>query len=266
MPTTLVWDQIGQRYYEAGVDRGVLYMPDGSGVSWNGLVSVTEKISGNEGSPIYFDGVKFANVMALGDFAATLKAYTYPDEFLQFEGVLEVDNGLFVTNQPVDRFGLSYRTRIGNDEVGDDLGYKIHVLYNLTAVAAEKNYVTFMETSNAIEFEWNITAIPGEVPGFSPTAHLIFDSRLTGPLVLNDIENALYGDGVTAPYLPPISVLVGFIGDWVIIRIIDNLDGTWTAIGPDDLITMLDATTFQIVQANAVYLDTDTYMVSDSTY
>jgi hypothetical protein len=264
--TALLWDQIGQRYYEAGVDKGVLYMPDGHGVSWNGLISVTEKVTGGEGSPIYFDGVKFANVIALGEFAASLKAYTYPDEFIQFEGILEVGNGLFVTNQQTERFGLSYRTKIGNDLEGDDLGYKIHVLYNLSAVPAEKNFATFMETSNAIQFEWSITAIPGEVPGFQPTAHLIFDTRFMGDLILQDIENTLYGDELNDARLPPISVLTGLIGDWVIIRIIDNLDGTWTAIGPDNYISMLDATTFQIVNANAVYVDGDTYMISDLTY
>jgi len=264
--TTLVWDEVGTRFYEAGVDRGVLYLPDGTGIPWNGLISVNESVSGSEGDPLYFDGVKFANVMALGDFSASLRAYTYPDKFLQFEGVLEVGNGLFVTNQPTDRFALSYRTKVGNDVDGYDLGYKIHIIYNLTAISSEKNYETLSGDQNIIEFEWNITAIPDEVPGFRPSAHLILDSRHVGALLLKDIENTLYGDDLNNAFLPPLSTLTTFIGNWVIIRITDNYDGTWTATGPDSLITMLDATTFQIIQANAEYLDANTYRIGDLTY
>ena len=262
---TLLWDQTGSRFYEAGVDRGVLYLPDGKAVPWNGLISVNEDASGVEGTPIYFDGVKYANIMTLGDFSASLKAYTYPDEFLKLEGILEVGNGLFVTNQPQGRFSLSYRTRIGNDVNGIDLGYKIHVVYNLTAIPSQKSYETISESS-AIEFEWAITSIPDPVPGFRPSAHLIFDTRKIGPLLLQDIEKALYGDDLNDAKLPSISTLTSFIGNWVIIRITDNYDGTWTAIGPDSLITMLDATTFQIIQANAEYLDADTYAIGNLTY
>lgn len=264
--TAVVWDEVGTRYYEAGLDRGVLYLPSGNGVAWNGLLSVNEQVSGNEPTPIYFDGIKYASIMALGDFSANLRAYTYPDEFLQFEGTLEVGNGLFVTNQPTTRFGLTYRTKIGNDVEGDDLGYKIHVLYNLTATPTQINHQTFAADHGAIEFEWNISAIPGEVSGFQPTAHLIFDTRLMSPLLLADIESTLYGNELDDAMLPDISSLTSFIGGWVIIRITDNFDGTWTAEGPDDLITMLDATTFQIIQANAEYLDADTYVISDTTH
>lgn len=261
---SIVWDEVGSHFYESGIDRGVLYSTEGNGVAWNGLISVDETVDGNSFTPLYFDGVKYADVLALGDFSGTLKAYTYPDEFLELEGVLEIGNGLFATNQSPQRFGLSYRAKIDSD-VGEE-GYKIHVLYNLLAVPASTSHQTLTDQSAAIEFEWSLTSIPGNVPGFRPTAHLIFDSRLMAPLLLSDIENTLYGDELNNAKLPPISTLTSFIGAWVIIRITDNFDGTWTATGPDDLITMLDATTFQIIQANAVYLDADTYMISDLTY
>lgn len=263
--TTLLWDEVGTRFYEAGVDRGVLYSADGTAVPWNGLISVTEQSSGSGGSPVYFDGVKYADIVVLGDFAATIKAYTYPDEFLAFEGVLEVGNGLFVVNQKPTRFGLSYRTRISSDLDADE-GYKIHLLYNLLATPSQKDYQTLSEEGSAIEFEWNITAVPGEVPGFRPSAHVIFDTRRMSPILLQDIEETLYGNDFDDARLPPISTLTTFVGSWVIIRITDNGDGTWTAEGPDDLITMLDSTTFQIIQANAEYLDADTYIISDTTY
>lgn len=263
--TTLVWDQEGARFYESGIDRGVLYLNDGNGVAWNGLLAVNEDSPANDAAAVYFDGIKYADVLALGEFSGSLRAFTYPDEFLEFEGVLEVNNGLFVTNQHLNRFGLSYRTRIGNDQ-DVDKGYKIHILYNLLATPAQKAYETQAEDISAMEFEWTITSIPGRVSGFQPTAHLIIDSREMGPLLLQDIEGTLYGNDFDDAKLPPLSTLTSFIDNWVIIRITDNGDGTWTATGPDNLITMLDATTFQIIQANAEYLDADTYMISNTTY
>jgi hypothetical protein len=263
--TAIAWDQIGQRYYEAGVDRGVLYMPDGSGVGWNGIISVNEKFEGMEGTPIYFDGTKFGAVHALGEYASTLRAYTYPDEFIQFEGIREVENGLYVTNQPTERFGLTYRSKVGNDVDGLDLGYKIHVLYNLSAVPSQKNYATLTSDTAVIEFEWNVTSVPEVTPGFRATAHLIFDSRETPDDLLQSIEEILYGNEVNDPSLPPLSDFVGFIDNWVLIRIIDNLDGTWTAEGPNNLITMLDPTLFQIAQANVKYVDAVTYLITDTT-
>lgn len=262
---SLVWDQEGNRFYESGVDRGVLYLSDGDGVSWNGLITVNEDSPAADAAPIYFDGIKFADILALGEFSGSLKAYTYPDKFLECVGVLEVNNGLYVTNQHLHRFGLSYRTKIGND-LDVDLGYKIHILYNLIAVPSQKSYETHSEEVDVMEFEWAITSIPGKVSGFQPTAHLIIDSREMGPLLLKDIEATLYGNDFDDAHLPPISTLTSFIDNWVIIRITDNGDGTWTATGPDELITMLDATTFQIIQANAVYLDADTYVISNLTY
>jgi hypothetical protein len=261
---TIVWDQPGERAYETGVDRGVLYVSNSVGVAWNGLTAVTETTTGQEETPLYFDGVKFARTKSPGDFSATVKAYTYPDEFLVCEGILSGGNGLYLTNQTPTTFSLSYRTLVGND-IDSSAGYKIHIVYNATATVSPKNY-TFGDTGTATEFEWTITTIPEVVDGFRPTAHVVFDSRRTNPILLADIESTLYGDGVTAPEVPPISTLVNFIGGWVVIRITDNLDGTWTAEGPDNLISMLDANSFQILQANAVQLSPTTYAISDLTY
>lgn len=260
---TIEWDQVGSRYYESGIDRAVLYPSEGNAVPWNGITSVAEKMTGDVGTPIYFDGIKFGDAFAIGDYAATVKAFTYPNEFMELEGVAPAGNGLFIDNQRPKRFGLSYRTKIGNDD-GPDLGYKIHVVYNLTAIPAQKNYKTQSE-ADAVEFEWTVVAVPEKASGFRPTAHIIFDTRLMNPLLLADMEETLYGTDSADGRLPPLSTLVSFISSWVIIRITDNLDGTWTAEGPDEMITMLDSTTFQISQANAVYLDADTYNISNKT-
>lgn len=264
--TQIVWDQAGERIYEAGVDRCVLYTPNHGALPWNGIISVNENVDGNGSTPVYFDGLKIAEARSPGDYSGTIRAYTFPDEFLDLEGVVDAGNGLRLGNQQPQRFGLSYRTKIGNDIEGNDFAYKIHILYNLLAVPSTKTFLTESNDPAAIQFEWNISAIPERVAGYRPTAHIIFDTREMDPLFLRDIENTLHGTVGTDAQLPPISTLVSFASSWVIIRITDNFDGTWTATGPDNLITMLDGETFQIIQANAIYLDADTYMISDSTH
>lgn len=263
--TALSWDTTGTRYFETGVDRAVLYLPDGKAVAWNGFVSISEKVVGAEQSPVYFDGVKYGDAISAGDFAATIKAITYPDEFLDVEGVVFIDNGLHITNQEPKRFGLSYRTKIGNDVEGADLGYKLHVLYNLIATPSQKTYDTF-GGANVTMFEWNVTAVPNVVAGYRASSHLIFDSREMGALVLKDIEDTLYGyEGVDAR-LPEMTSLISFVDNWVIIRVTDNYDGTFTISGPDELVYMLDSTTFEVIQANSTYTDANTYIISDTTY
>jgi len=265
--TALTWDQPGERVYEAGVDRGVLYTPSHGAVVWNGLISITESVSGNEITPIYFDGVKIANSMSPGDFSGTLRAFTYPDEFLELEGIIDAGNGLFVANQEPTRFGLSYRTKIGDDIDSLNLGYKIHLLYNVTATPSPKNYQT-TQGADAIPFEWNISAIPDVIPGYRATAHVFFDTRDMDPIFIKDIENTLYGDETKDAKLPPLSTIINFSSNWVIIRITDNGDGTWTAEGPDDYIrTFEEDESFEIINGNAVIgIDGYTYLISDLTH
>lgn len=262
--STLVWDAIGDRLYEIGVTKGVLYKEDSIGVAWNGLTSVEEIVSDSADS-IYFDGVKFNDVVTLGDFEATLKAFTYPDEFLVFEGTLEDQTGVFISNQFKSRFGLSYQTLIGDDVSGHSKGYKIHVLYNLTAIPSNKQYKTLSLNVDPIEFEWSITSIPEDLDNYRPTSHVIFDSSKLDPHLLTDIEAILYGDVDNPARLPPLKGLLAFIRKWDRFIITDNGDGTWTATSRDPgVIVMLDATTFQIMTDTATYLDADTYEISSS--
>lgn len=262
--TELVWNQSGEHRYEAGLDRGVLYLPDGGGVPWNGLRAVEEDV-GSTSDPVYFDGVKINDIVTLGDFSAVMKAFTYPEEFLQFEGLIEDQTGLFIADQPQKTFHLSYRTKIGDDINGIDAGYKIHLLYNLTAIPSQKVYETLTLDSEPMEFEWDITAIPEEIEGFRPTAHIIIDSRKIDPWLLEDIEVILYGDSTRDPELPSLQAFATFIRTWDRLIIVDNGDGTWTATtNRDGMIEMLDETTFQINDANAVYLDAWTYEITSS--
>lgn len=252
--TALTWDQVGERVFEGGVDRGVLYLPDRSGVAWNGLISIEEQ-STSSVSPAHFDGIKYADIVTVGDFEARLRAYTYPDEFLQFEGILEDQTGVSVTGQPVEQFHLAYRTRVGND-VDPDLAYKLHILYNLTAIPAEKEYATLSMDSEPLEFEWDLTAIPEPIEGFRPTAHIILDTRKIDPLLMIDIEEILYGNAENEPRLPSLKGLTSFIRKWDRLIITDNGDGTWTATtNAPGIIEMLDSVTFQITSDTATYLD-----------
>ena len=205
--TALAWDGVGQRFFETGLDRGVLYLSDGSGVPWNGLTAVDEKVLNAKTTPIYWDGVKIDDVISVGEFSATLKAITYPDEFLEYEGTVESTNGIFVTGQTPSLFGLSWRTKIGND-VSSLLGYKIHVAVNLSATWSQKSHGTQTDKPDMDEFEWTLNGIPSRVPGYEPTAHLIFDTSKSTPEFIAVVEEMLYGSVSTNAYLPSLGDLV----------------------------------------------------------
>lgn len=262
--TTIQWHQPGERTYETGVDRGVLYGSDRLGVAWNGLTSV-EMNPSDEVVPVYFDGVKFNDIVTRGDVAFKIKAFTYPDELLAYQGILEGEAGVFYDNQPLHRFHLCYRTMIGDDLNPEMSHYKLHMLYNLTAVPTNTEYETMTLDTEPIEFEWDVTAIPEQVDGFRPTAHMIVDSRDIPSEILLDLEGVLYGTSETDARLPSMRALTNFLRNWNRQIIIDNGDGTWTAIIRDDAdLTMLSATEFQIDNANATYLDAETYEISST--
>lgn len=256
----LVWDEVGTRYYEAGVSRGVFYKEDGSGVPWNGLTAVEEENTDSV-EPLYFDGLKYADLVTLGDFQGRMRAFTYPDEFVEYEGVVDWKDGFGLADQPKTRFGLSYRTEINNDL--NEQAYKIHLLYNVLAIPSTKVYQTLSLDVDPADFEWEISALPEEIAGFRPTAHVIIDSRKLDPYLLLDIEELLYGSATQDPVLPSLVGLITYVQKWGRLVITNNLDGTWTASSPvPGVIEMLDADTFQITTDTATYLDADTYEIS----
>lgn len=258
----IVWDQVGDRVYESGLDRGVLYLPDGSAVPWNGLTSITE-VFNKESSPVYFDGMKINDLVVPGEFAATMKAITYPDEFLELEGMGSPRPGVFVGDQPPQIFGLCYRTLIGNDTEGESVGYKLHIVYNLTATPSDKEHASLTNESSLEEFEWTITAIPEEIEGFRPTAHIVLDSRNIDPWLLEDLEDTLYGRVEEEAFQPSMPELFSYITAWYRIEITDNGDGTWTATSyNDNAIVLGDDEYFEISGVNAEYLDPETYEIS----
>src|SRR6478752_972162 len=171
----LEWDNLEDRRYEYGLDHGVLYQEDGIGVVWNGLIRVQEA-SGDNVDALYYDGQKFNDVVTVGDFEGTLSAYTFPDEFMVFDGSQEDQRGVTIHNQQPGRFGLSFRTFVGTPNT-PKRGYKIHVIWNLTAISSDKDYKTTTEDPEIMEFEWDISAIPEEIPGYRPTAHIVIDTE-----------------------------------------------------------------------------------------
>ena len=260
----IVWDKVGYRVFESGIDRGVLYLEDGSGVPWNGLTSVTESFDKST-NPVYFDGMKVSELVELGDFSASLKAITYPEEFVKFEGLGQMNSGVFLGDQSLKTFALSYRTRIGTDIDPESSQYKIHLLYNVTAIPSSRDYDTVGDDISLTEFEWEITAIPEEIRGYRPTAHIIIDSRTVDPNLLSDIELMLYG-GVTAnPQLPDFADLMELILSYFRVEIIDNNDGTWTAVtNLDGYLSLLDDGMFRLDDVNAVDLNGDPYVTGDT--
>lgn len=203
----LVWDAIGARVYETGVSKGVLYVPDVSGVyatgvAWNGLVSVSESPSGAEASPQYADNIKYLNLTSIENFAATIEAFTYPDEFAQFDGVVTPQAGVLVGQQPRGSFGLSYQTLLGNDVDGTAYGYKIHLVYGCQAAASEKAYNTVNDSPEAITFSWEITTTPAPITGYQPTALITIDSTAVAAPDLAALEDELYGTALITPNLP----------------------------------------------------------------
>lgn len=198
----LIWDQIGGRFFEVGVDRGVLYPVGIDGVPWNGLTSVSEGSSGGEPVPYYIDGVKYLNVAAAEEFTGTIDAYTYPDEFADCDGTAFSPYKFSIGQQPRKAFGLSYRTRIGNDLEGDNYGYKLHLVYNALAAPSSKSYDSVGDSPEAMTFSWGFTTKAVVMPGYRPTSHLTINSRHITVGLLTLLEDLLYGTTETAPTLP----------------------------------------------------------------
>lgn len=192
------WDKVGERYYETGVDHGVLYPMDekgeySKGVAWNGLAAVTDSPSGAEASPVYADNIKYLNLLAAEEFNATVEAYTCPDEFAACEGSVEVAPGAFIAQQNRQTFGFAYRTLVGNDVLGTSYGYKIHLVYGALAAPTERSYQTVNDSPEAATLSWEISTTPVPVTGYKPTATFVVDSTKTTPEKMAEIEAILYG-------------------------------------------------------------------------
>jgi len=227
----LVWDKTGERLYETGVDRGVLYPKTGmngayaAGVAWNGLTAVTESPSGAEATALYADNIKYLNLVSVEEFGGTIEAYTYPEEFEQCDGSDSVATGLYVTQQTRKEFGFTYRTKIGNDVDGDQHGYKLHIVYGALASPSDKDRSTVNDSPEAVTFSWEFSTTPVAITtesGLSaevvaklkPTSHVIIDSTKVEATKLAALEALLYGTDTAGqtegsdPQLPSIDTVI----------------------------------------------------------
>lgn len=193
------WDAIGERIFEAGLDRGVLYTakeadPYGKGTAFNGLTEMTEKPGGAELTDLWADNIKYASIRAAETFSATMGAYTYPPEFEECDGSVEAAKGVYIGQQTRKPFGFSYRSMIGNDQHdGADLGYKIHLLYGMSAQPSERARNPINESPDATTFSWELNSTPVNVPNYKPTSHLTIDSTKADAAKLAELEKILYG-------------------------------------------------------------------------
>lgn len=213
----LIWDKTGERLYETGVNKGVLY-PQGengvysTGVVWNGLTSVTESPSGAEATPLYADNIKYLNLVSAEEFGATIEAYTYPAEFAVCNGEVELGAGVSIGQQARKAFGMAYQTKIGND-TNSEAGYKIHLIYGALAAPSEKAYTTINDSPEAITFSWELTTTPVEVTGFKPTAYVVIDSTKVAADKLAQIEALLYGSESEEAKLPLPDEIAAIVGE-----------------------------------------------------
>lgn len=202
----LVWDQIGERIAETGVQNGVLYgLVNGAypkGVAWNGLTSVNESPSGGEASPFYADNRKYLEIMSEEEFAGSIGCYTYPDEFKGCIGEVELAPGVSIGQQIHTPFGFSYRTEVVNDSLGRAYGYKLHLVYNALAGVSEREHTTINESPEFEELSYEFTTTKIDVAGAKPTAHLVIDSTKVSAESLSAVEDILYGTAVADARLP----------------------------------------------------------------
>jgi hypothetical protein len=228
MATTLEWDQVGEKVFETGVDRGVLFQIDNTGeyvdgVAWNGLTTVTESPSGAESNKQYADNQVYLNLVSAEEFGGTIEAFTYPDEFEQNDGSASFAPGVVVGQQTRRPFGFSYRTLVGNDIEGTAFGYKLHLVYGAQASPSEKARATVNDSPEATALSWEFATTPVPVGthggiDFAPTSHIVVDSTKVDAGALADLEAILYGDGASDPRLPSPS------------EVFDLFEGTSTSV------------------------------------
>lgn len=216
--TVLTWDESGDRLYETGTKKGVLFPKNSNGtyqkgVAWNGLTAVSESPSGAEETALYADDIKYLSLRSAEEFGATIEAYTYPDEWAECDGSAALDDGIYIGQQTRRGFALSYVTTLGNDNMGNDYGEKLHIIYNAMASPSEKSYATINDSPEAITFSWELTTTPISFRSdLKPSATLIIDSTKVAADTYQAIKDKLYGSASSEPTLPEPAWIIELIG------------------------------------------------------
>jgi hypothetical protein len=242
----LVWGRVGERLYQTGVEKGVLYPESGDGVAWNGLTAVTEAPTGGEARAFYMDGYRYMNRLSREEMSGTIEALTYPKEFEACDGTQSLGRGLYFGQQRRKTFGLCYRTQVGNDVAGVDHGYKLHLVYHALAAPSTKNFTSITDSPEASSFSWTFSTKPVRVANHRPVPHIVIDSTQSQSSLMIAIEDILYGSSIASPRMPLPSEIITLFSAWPEMKITNNGDGTFTADGPDNVVSILNTTTFQL--------------------
>ena len=208
--TRVVWDAVGTRYHQYGVDRGMLYVGSSAGVPWSGLTSIEQRPTNGTATPYYIDGEKYLNLPSAEEYEATINAITYPDQFGVCDGSVQATGatGLFVMNQLRVPFGLSYRTLTGNGLTDPAFTYKIHIVYGALAEPSPRVKASISDQTTPMLFSWHITTTPSLSTGYKNTAHVVLDSRIASSGAVSAVEDILYGSVSTSPRLPLLAELI----------------------------------------------------------
>lgn len=203
----LVWDETGKKLFETGVSNVALYPQDttgvyGAGVAWNGVTNISESPSGAEATTLWANNGKYLNLYSVEEYASSIEAYTYPDEFAECDGSAEIAKGVSIGQQTRKSFGLAYKTLIGSDTDGNDHGYKLHLVYGCKAAPSERSHATVNDSPEALSFSWEISTTPVSVTGHKPTASVEIDSTKVDSAKLAAFEKILFGSEAAAARLP----------------------------------------------------------------
>jgi hypothetical protein len=258
----LSWANFGQRYYELGVDRGVLYVDSDAGVAWSGLVSIAESPSGGGAKPFYIDGYKYLNIADDEEFEAKISAFYSPPEFDECDGIKLIQPGLYATQQRRKSFGLSYRTRIANDIDNENYSYKIHIVFNALAEPTDHTYASLDDKNEAPVLAWSITTKPVYIPNVGYVAHLVINASEATPYALNQLEDILYGTDDDPPRLPTGSEIAAMFEDAAPLQVLDAGNNIYIISGSGLVVKQLDETQYQITADTVVEIDADTYSIS----
>lgn len=216
--TILTWDESGDRLYETGTKKGVLFVKNNNGtyqkgVAWNGLTAVSESPSGAEETALYADDIKYLSLRSAEQFGATIEAYTYPDEWAECDGSAALDDGIYIGQQTRRGFAMSYVTTVGNDNMGNDYGEKLHIIYNAMAAPSQKSYATINDSPEAITFSWELTTTPINFRSdLKPSATLIIDSTKVAADTYEAIKDKIYGTASSEPTLPEPAWIIELVG------------------------------------------------------
>lgn len=260
----LVWDELGERTFETGLDRGVLYVDGLDGVAWNGLTNVTESPSGGVARPFYIDGVKYLNLADGEEFEGSITAFYSPEEFDLCDGTIALAPGLFANQQMRRPFCFSFRTKAGNDIDGVDHGYKIHIVYNAMATPNSRTYQSISDDSSVNNLSWNLTTRSIPFPGLLPTAHVTIDSRKVDPAGLARLEAVLYGSELEDARVPMPAELLTLVTPVPDLVVTDVGDEHWSISGADDVVIDNGDGTFTITHENVIDHGDGSYTISSS--